>query len=446
MSTFSHYLVPALTVLPFILLLGMIATGPVLYPHFWHRYYAFISPLLGLVVVCYYLFVQHDIAKPLHALIEYISFIALIGALYMASSGILIDIRCQASPLANLALLWTGAILSNVIGTTGASMLLIRPYMRINGKRIRPFHIVFFIFMVSNLGGALTPIGDPPLFLGFLKGVPFFWTLQHNLLPWLLALGLLSIVFYLIDRRNGSSLPSKKASQPTTSKGALLQIKGWINIVWLLLIVGAVFIDPNVFASVPSISFHTHKISFIREILLFLIASLSYFSTSKKILKANDFSFEPLKEVVCIFIGIFTTMIPALALISQFAQSPAGQKAINPHTLFWGTGLLSSVLDNAPTYLNFLAAGMASKGLSVDQAGQVLSYAKQATAHLKATSLAAVFFGAMTYVGNGPNFMVRAIAINKGIKMPSFGAYIVRYGLPFLLPILIIVWWIFFCC
>ena len=190
------------SVAPFVLLLGMIATGPVLYPRFWHRYYTLIAPLLGGIVLAYYILALGDTEKPIHAIAEYIQFIALIGALYIASSGILIEVNTTASPFVNLLFLWGGAILSNVIGTTGASMLLIRPYIRLNGPRVRAYHVVFFIFMVSNVGGALTAIADPPNFIGFLKGVPFFWTLEHNFRPWLVALGLLSVIFYVLDRRN----------------------------------------------------------------------------------------------------------------------------------------------------------------------------------------------------------------------------------------------------
>ena len=184
--------IPLFLVLPFALLLGMIATGPVLYPHFWHRAYGWVAVGLGALVVAYYVGVLGEWHHPLEALAEYVQFIALIGALYMASGGIWIRFGFAGSPAANVALLWCGGLLANVIGTTGASMLLIRPFMRLNAGRLRAYHVVFFIFMVSNVGGALTPIGDPPLFLGFLKGVPFFWTLRQGWVAWAVALGLLA--------------------------------------------------------------------------------------------------------------------------------------------------------------------------------------------------------------------------------------------------------------
>ena len=429
-----------ITIFPFVLLLGMIATGPVLYPHFWHRWYAWIACSLGIGVLAYYLVVMGDMVVPVHAVADYVMFISLIGALYMASSSILIEVGVRGSVLTNLLFLWGGAMLSNVIGTTGASMLLIRPYIRMNGKRVRAYHIVFFIFMVSNVGGALTAIADPPNFIGFLKGVPFFWTLWHNFLPWCLALGGLSLAFYLVDRYAGVEGVSAER------KGGWVNVRGRKNIFWLLVIVGAVFIDPNLFEGwVPAIRFHGHRFSFVREIIWVVSGFLCYRGTEKEVLEKNGFSFEPLKEVVFIFIGIFGTMMPALALIDELAGSSLGQKMITPHSLYWCTGILSSVLDNAPTYLSFLTAGMASKSLDVQAMTDVAEYAKAGVVYLRATSLAAVFFGAMTYIGNGPNFMVRAIAIENKVEMPSFGRYIVRYSIPFLLPVLVLVWLVFFC-
>ena len=426
-----HTLVPTFLVLPFGLLLAMIATGPVLYPHWWHRHYGWIAPSLGLVVVAYYLQVLGAWQQPLEALVEYVQFITLIGALYVASGGIWIDIRRPASPAVNLALLWTGALLANGIGTTGASMLLIRPYIRLNQRHIQPYHIIFFIFMVSNVGGALTPIGDPPLFLGFLKGVPFFWTLRHGLAPWALALGVLGALFYGLELSRGTEAPEQVAAGPWVA------IRGSSNFLWLALMVGAVFLDPAVAAWVPSWTYGGHRYACLREVVLVVLAIAAYRSTEAEVLEKNGFTMEPLREVALLFIGIFATMMPALTLINHWAGSPAGQVLLTPDSLYWGTGLLSSMLDNAPTYLSLLNAGMASQGQ------QVLGYATYCTRYLQATSLAAVFFGAMTYIGNGPNFMVRAIAMAHGVRMPSFGRYIYRYALPFLLPVLVLVWWCF---
>ena len=438
MNHFSS-LPPVWLTLPFVALLLMIATGPLFYPHFWHRYYTWIAPALSGVVVLYYVIQLGDRAHPLEALIDYVQFILLLSALYIISSGILIELRGASKPWNNLGILWTGAILSNLIGTTGASMLLIRPYMRLNRKRLSAYHVVFFIFMVSNVGGCLTPIGDPPLFLGFLKGVGFFWMLQHALLPWLVALGLLSGIFYVLDARDSQAVGTK-AGMP--HQGSWLKIEGKSQFFLFLVVIGALFLDPNKWSWVPGIDVgHGEgRISFVRELILLVVIAWAYLRSDPKILAANNFSFEPLKEVIFVFIGIFGTMMPALALTKHFAETHADW--INPHLLYWGTGTFSSLLDNAPTYLNALAAGMGSKGLDITRTEDVLLYAKAYGPNLLAMSLAAVFFGAMTYVGNGPNFMVRAIAEEEKVQMPSFLGYL-WYSLRFLLPVLLVVWLLF---
>ncbi len=436
---------PSWLALPFVVLLLMIATGPLLYEKFWHKHYPKVAVLLAGLVLGYYAGVANDFTKPVEALADYVQFIALIASLYMASGGILIEVNRRATPLTNLVLLCTGAVMANLIGTTGASMLLIRPFIRLNQGRIRMYHIIFFIFMVSNVGGALTPIGDPPLFLGFMNGVPFFWTLQHNLLPWLLVLLLLGAAFYFIDTRNAAAA-TKATVDP--DKPAL-HLVGWHNFLWLALIIGAVFVDPNIFAWVPAIRYHGHAFSFVRELLLLSIAWLSYRCADGHALRENEFSLEPLREVVFLFVGIFGTMIPALELIGAFAQSEAGRSLINHNTLYWGTGIFSSILDNAPTYLNFGTASMAAQGASVLEVADVRAFAAggvfpHSVIQLKAISIASVFFGAMTYIGNGPNFMVKAIAEHLGVRMPSFFGYIMRFSVPILLPALVLVWVLFF--
>lgn len=432
------------SVIPFALLLIMIATGPLFYEHFWHKNYPIIAVSLAAIVVLYYLFGVGDVNHPVHALAEYVQFIALLSSLYIASGGIMIDVDKKATPITNVGLLLIGAVISNLIGTTGASMLLIRPFVRLNKGRIQPYHIIFFIFMVSNVGGALTPIGDPPLFLGFLKGVPFGWTLEHNIIPWATALGLLSIVFYIFDKRNTDE--DLEEISTFTNKTTIL---GSRNFIWLAIIIASVFIDPNVIEGVPAIHYHGQKFSFIRELIMFTVGFLSYRFADKRAIKGNEFNFEPIREVAFIFIGIFGTMMPALALVSEFAQSETGTALITHNTLYWGTGILSGFLDNAPTYLNFLAAAMASQGGDIAVISNVHDYAiggvyDDSVSKLIAISLGAVFFGAMTYIGNGPNFMVKSIAEQMGIHMPSFFGYILRYSIPILLPILFVIWLIFF--
>jgi Na+/H+ antiporter NhaD/arsenite permease-like protein len=440
-----HGVAPFWLVFPFVALLLMIATGPLFYEHFWHHNYPKIAVGLAILVVFYYLFVLHNVHGPVHALAEYIQFIALLASLYIASGGILIEIDKKATPLANVSLLLIGALISNLIGTTGASMLLIRPFIRLNKGNIQPYHIIFFIFMVSNIGGSLTPIGDPPLFLGFLKGVPFFWTLEYNWPAWVLALIILSVIFYFIDRKFGRANEEEMEEVTYTNKFELI---GSRNFLWLLVVICSVFLDPNVIDWVPAIHYDGQKFSFLREIIMLSVAYFSFKLADQKAIKGNEFNFEPIREVAFIFIGIFGTMMPALELVGNFAKSPEGAQLITHNTLYWGTGILSGFLDNAPTYLNFLAAAMASQGAEISNIEMVRNFAlnnyEDSAFELMAISIAAVFFGAMTYIGNGPNFMVKSIAEQSGIKMPSFFGYVIRFSLPILLPVLIIIWLVFF--
>jgi Na+/H+ antiporter NhaD/arsenite permease-like protein len=440
---------PGWLVLPFIALLAMIATGPLFYPKFWHHNYKFIAPGLGILVAAYYLIALHDTHAPVHALAEYISFVSLLTPLFIASGGIMIRADFEGNPKTNLTLLLVGAMLANLIGTTGASMLLIRPFIRLNRDRISPYLIVFFIFFISNLGGSLTPIGDPPLFLGFLKGVPFEWTIVYVLPEWLFAMAALSVFFYIFDSRN-----KKDLDQVTTYYSGRYLVAGKNNFIFLGIAVLAVFLDPNIFPWIPSIEIQGTRFSFVREVIQLTVGYLSFAMAEKRVLKRNEFSFDPIMEVAFLFIGIFLTMMPALQLIGEFATTEQGKAAINTHSLYWATGFLSSFLDNAPTYVNFLTASMAKYGLDVNNPEMVRAFAAGTVAgiepgtlsqiYLKAISVASVFFGAMTYIGNGPNFMVKSIAEFNGITMPSFFGYLVRYAIPILLPILFLEWIIFF--
>lgn len=438
----ENHLPPAWSVIPFIALLLMIATGPLFYAHFWHKYYPIIAIALGLVVGLYYVFILGNSTQPMHSLFEYLSFIALLTALFVASGGILLGWDKKGTPLANIALLVVGAAIANVIGTTGASMLLIRPFVRLNKGRIKAYHIVFFIFMVSNVGGCLTPIGDPPLFLGFLKGVPFAWTMEHIWVKWIFGIGLLSIIFYFIDNKEYKKFkPLKK--KDFTGRVAL---KGASNIIFLALTIGAVFLDPNKIDWLPYVPLnhggHVAKLSFVREILMFAIAAAAYFTSNKENLRRNEFNFEPIKEVAFLFIGIFGTMMPALQLVEHFAAS--NPQYITTNSLYWLTGSLSGVLDNAPTYMNFLSAAIGKFGYDLNNLNSVATFAAEHIPQLTAISVASVFFGAFTYIGNAPNFMVKSIAEQGGIEMPSFVGYIVRYSIPFLLPVLFLTWLVFF--
>ena len=407
--------------LPFALLLGAMAATPVFAPNWWLRHYAKVALGLGAVTTSYYLFVLHDTHSLWEAVHEYTSFIALVGSLYVVSGGIHIGVKGEATPAANVAFLLFGAVIANVLGTTGAAMLLIRPWIRMNQYRVTTHHIVFFIFVVANVGGCLTPIGDPPLFLGFLQGIPFWWVAENCWPMWLLGVGLLLAIFYFVDRKNFLRTPRPVRKPETTEE--TWSISGLPNLFFLAVILVAVFVEQP---------------PFLREGLMLAAAAGSYFTTKKSVHTANQFNFHPIQEVAILFAGIFTTMMPALDWLDQGSQSLLGHHPA-PGIFYWGTGLLSSALDNAPTYLGFLSALHGTAG-----AESIPSLLTTHTHHLLAISIAAVFFGAATYIGNGPNFMVKAIAEQNRVRMPSFLEFVLKYSLPFLLPVLVIVWLLFF--
>jgi Na+/H+ antiporter NhaD/arsenite permease-like protein len=452
---FGHYLtaVEAVSVntwfiAPFLLLLLSIASMPFINRMWWEKNYPLVAYTLGFIVVFYYAFSLHNTPRLFLTSYEYISFISLIGSLFIVSGGIHVRIRGKLTPMGNVALLATGAVIANILGTTGASMLLIRPYLRVNKYRIKPYHIVFFIFLVSNIGGALTPIGDPPLFLGFLKGVPFFWIISRVSTIWMLTIGMILVVFYVMDVYyfQKESVKVKKAAAEVDEP----EVSGLHNIVFLLIIIAAVFIE----APAPLM---------LREVIMWSAALASFLTTKKEIHEKNDFNFVPLKEVAVLFAGIFATMIPALDWLELHAASIG---IVTPGQYFWGSGILSSVLDNAPTYLNFLTASFGLHGANVDNVQHMnlmlglttpvaaglpnplqtgaLEITSQSWRYIQAISVGAVFFGANTYIGNGPNFMVKSIAEQSGVQCPSFFGYIVKYSLPILIPIYAVIWFLFF--
>ena len=413
-------------ILPFGLLLATIALAPLLVPGWWQKHYPKVAFALGAVTFGYYLFGLHAQQRVLHTAHEYISFIALIGSLYVVSGGIHIIVKGEATPLVNVVFLLIGAVIANVLGTTGASMLLIRPWLRMNKYRVTVHHVVFFIFIVSNVGGCLTPIGDPPLFLGYLKGIPFWWVAEHCWPMWAVGVGVLLAMFYVVDSLNYLRAP--KAVRERETAHETWKFEGLPNLFFLAVILLAVFIEQP---------------AFLRELLMVAAALGSYVTTRPSVHAANDFNFHPIQEVAILFIGIFATMMPAL----DWLESNAGLLASPTPTFFyWGCGSLSSILDNAPTYLNFLAAGMGKAGLDIGSKADVSAFAHgdETLSSLVAISVGAVFFGAFTYIGNAPNFMVKSIAVQTGIKMPSFVGYVVRYAIPFLLPVLILTWVVFF--
>ncbi len=431
---------------PFILLLLAIALVPFISAHWWGEKYPLVSFGLGAIAVIYYFFILHNGPRMLGTALEYFSFIALIGSLFVVSGGIHIRIKGRSTPLANVMLLAIGAVISNLLGTTGASMVLIRPYIRTNKYRISGYHIVFFIFIVSNIGGMLTPIGDPPLFLGYLKGVPFFWVIGRMWLIWLLAVSAVLLVFYIIDRYNYKKMPAELEHE-VEEEGEHPAVQGLHNVIFLLVIIGAVFLSEP-----------------IREIVMIAAAAASYFSTKREVHERNDFNFIPIKEVTLLFAGIFATMVPCL----DWLELNAGKLGITtPAQFYWGSGILSSFLDNAPTYLNYLSAAFGLHGLNMDnamhmkamlgalspnelahlqtlQSSVVQPVTAESWKYIQAISAGAVMFGANTYIGNGPNFMVKSIAEQAHVKLPTFIGYMVKYSLPILTPIFAVIWYLFF--
>jgi len=408
--------------LPFAAMLLAIAALPLLFKHHWERFYHLWALVLGGVTVAYVLGVQHDTTRVLHTAHEYVSFLAMVGSLFVVAGGIHIIVKGEARPWMNVLFLAIASVLSNLIGTTGASMLLIRPWIRMNKYRITGFHVVFFIFLVSNVSGCLTPIGDPPLFLGFLKGVPFWWVAEHCWRAWAVGVTLLLVIFFVMDTLNFRRAPKPVRDAETARE--TWRFGGLHNLIFLGAILGSVFVnDPP----------------FLREGIMVAAAVASWFLTSREIHNANDFSFEPIKEVAWLFLGIFATMIPAL----EYLQAHAASMGLHGEWQFyWGTGLLSGILDNAPTYLAFLATAFGLSGLNLDTGMPVFLRDQGPT--LVAISVSAVFFGAMTYIGNGPNFMVKAIAERAKVETPGFFGYILRYSVPILLPVLFLVGILFF--
>ncbi len=406
---------PLALTFPFVALLACLALCPLLTPKFWERYYRVVACGLGAVSLLWYVAAYHAKDRVVGVAGDYISFIVFLGALYTVAGSIHIRVRGEATPLVNCLYLLAGAIISNLIGTTGASMLLVRPWIRMNKYRFTNFHTAFFIFLISNVGGSLTPIGDPPLFLGYLKGVPFFWITARTWPMWSSAVGLLILIFYFVDRHNFLRAPKEIRELETAHETFL--VDGVRNFAYLAIILAAVVFCPVVW----------------RELLMGAAAAASYLTTRPSTHEANHFSFGPIKEVAWIFAGIFATMSPALDYLELHAAAFGLRE---PAQFYWLSGSLSAVLDNAPTYLTFLAAAFGVHGMMLDEPGQMTAFISQHGEYIVAISLGSVFFGAMTYIGNGPNFMVKAIADHAKVHTPDFFAYILKFSAPILLPVL----------
>jgi Na+/H+ antiporter NhaD/arsenite permease-like protein len=450
---------PLFTVLPFVLLLGAIAVLPLLHwsEHWWeknlHRFY--VAAGLGAITLLYYLllhrhpverhFLSHGLAVPavggpswgvVRAVLEnailneYIPFIVLLFSLYTICGGIRIQGDLRAHPSTNAAFIATGGVLASFIGTTGAAMLLIRPLLETNKERRRIKHtVIFFIFVVCNCGGLLLPIGDPPLFLGYLRGVDFLWTLGLWR-QWLLVNGLLLTVYYVWDRF--IEYPNEKRVDLVIDKlrTRRLQFRGWWPNVFLLagVVLSVALLDPG--KTAPFTDWHPWL--YLREAALLALVGTSLLLGSAQARQANGFSYAAIVEVAALFFGIFICMQPALQILDARGASLGID---TPREFFWCTGALSSVLDNAPTYVVFFETAKALHvGTGEMMAGVPVEF-------LVPISLGAVFLGAMTYIGNGPNFMVKAIAEQSGVRMPSFFGYMV-YSFGVLLPIFMLTSWL----
>ncbi len=437
----EQILVSAWALIPFVVMLLSIAVVPFFANEWWEKNSnkLIVSLVLG-AIVCVYMYViglGHDF---FHEMVhEYIPFIVLLGALFVITGGIHITGNFKATPTANVAFLGIGYILASLMGTTGAAMLLIRPLIETNKNRENKAHtILFFIGAVANCGGLLTPLGDPPLFMLYLKGAPFTWFL--NLIPeWAFAGFMIMLVYFIVD-----TILYKKEVKTEFEKapGSPIKITGAHNFAFLAGVVCCVaFVNSGV---IPQMADGPIYMQFLREIVLVLLALGSWFATSKKVRTDNKYSWAPIVEVAVLFLGIFATMSPALIFLKENAASLG---LTQPWHFVYATGALSAVLDNTPTALAFHSVAMglpesiefAQQGMGPDGVFNGVTYVAWIDEILlKAISIGAVFFGALTYIGNGPNFMVKAIAEENGINMPSFFGYIVKFSLIVLFPIYVI--------
>ena len=439
---------PLYSCIPFACMLLSIALLPLVAGTFWHHHFGKIAAFWAASMAIPFIVIYKGLAvyEITHIILaDYIPFIILLWALFTVSGGILLRGTLRGTPLVNTLIILIGTILASWMGTTGAAMLLIRPFIRANAHRKnKTFMVVFFIFLVANIGGSLTPLGDPPLFLGFLHGVSFFWTLK--IAPHMLvASGILLGIYFCLDtyfyKREGV-----KAPDDGTKKS--LALAGTYNFIFLGGIIGAVLMSGIVDLGEVS-TFGVHRViqDWLRDGLLVLLGIGSLVATPRALREENEFSWFPIIEVAYLFIGIFITMIPCLLLLKA---GPNGAFAFlinavkEPVHYFWVTGMLSAFLDNAPTYLTFFNTALGSFYAGLTEAQAVPLLMTEKAIYLQAVSAGSVFFGACSYIGNAPNFMVRSIAMEAGTAMPSFFGYIFKYSLIFLIPTFVVVTLIFF--
>ncbi|WP_022668927.1 sodium:proton antiporter [Desulfospira joergensenii] len=439
---------PLYSCIPFACMLLSIALLPLVAGTFWHHHFGKISAFWAATLAVPFVAIFKGVAvyEILHIILaDYVPFIILLWALFTVSGGILLKGSLRGTPIVNTGIILLGTVLASWMGTTGAAMLLIRPLLRANAHRKnKTFMVVFFIFLVANIGGALTPLGDPPLFLGFLHGVSFFWTFK--ILPeMLVASGILLTVYFFLDsyhyKKEDVVVPDDGEKQP-------LRLVGTYNFLFLAGVVGSVLMSGIVdLGTVSTLGVHRAVQDWLRDGLLICLGLASLWATPRVLREENEFSWFPIIEVAYLFIGIFITMIPCLLLLKAgpdgaFAFLIAAVK--EPFHYFWVTGCLSSFLDNAPTYLTFFNTALGSFYAGMPEAQSVPLLMTENAIFLKAISSGAVFFGACSYIGNAPNFMVRSIADEAGTTMPSFFGYILKYSLVFLIPTFVIVTFIFF--
>jgi Na+/H+ antiporter NhaD/arsenite permease-like protein len=437
------------SVIPFVGILLSIALLPLFAPEFWHDHFGKISAFWSLVIAIPLLISYRGIA--LHSFLviliaDYIPFIILLWGLFTISGGILLRGTLRGTPVVNTIMIMIGTILASWMGTTGAAMLLIRPFLRANSHRkTRAFMVVFFIFLVANIGGALTPVGDPPLFLGFLHGVPFFWTF-HILPHMLLTVSILVAIYFVIDsyyyRRE------TQGYQVDEGEKEPLSLAGGYNLLFLAGVVGSVIVSGLVdWGEINTLSVARSLQEWVRDGFIILMGILSLVCTAAQIREDNGFTWFPIKEVAYLFAGIFITMTPCLLLLLAGSKGALGfimGTVREPSHYFWSTGALSSFLDNAPTYLTFFTSTLGKFYPGTPEPIAVSRLISENPTYLMAVSIGAVFFGANTYIGNAPNFMVRSIAEEAGTPMPSFFGYIVKYSIVFLVPVFIITTIVFF--
>ena len=436
--------------IPFIGILLSIALFPLFAPEFWHHHFGKVSAFWAIVIAVPLLIIYKGAALHsfLHIILtDYIPFIILLWGLFTVSGGILLKGSLRGTPIVNTILIIIGTILASWMGTTGAAMLLIRPFLRANNyRKNRAFMVVFFIFLVANIGGSLTPVGDPPLFLGFLHGVPFFWT--FHILPHMLfaALVLLAIYFALDTyyyKKEGFS-----KSQIEDGEKEPIGLVGSYNFIFLAGIVGAVIFSGVVdWGEVNILGIHRSIQGWTSDGIIILMGILSLIFTPTKVREDNEFTWFPIQEVAYLFAGIFITMTPCLLLLLAGTKGALGfivGAVKEPYHYFWVTGTLSSFLDNAPTYLTFFTTAVGKFYTGMPESIAVSKLIAENPIYLMAISAGAVFFGANTYIGNAPNFMVRSIAEEAGTPMPSFFGYMLKYSIVFLIPVFILVSFIFF--